>query len=825
MNDVSRSPVSCENDSRQSDYPPPAPARHLKHDRSEQSSEPETDFMQPSARQDSTLVRLDAAEIATILRAAPGGAKNVDGIYPLSPLQEGILFHRLVNERTDTYVLSALLELQSRAHVDALIDALQKVVDRHDALRSAVLWEKLSQPVQVVYREAKLPVATIELDAHRDAIEQMSERMQPFGQRFDLRHAPLVRLQVGADPSGSGWYAVLQVHHVVCDHQSLRHILSEAIAGLQGRAGELPVPVSFRAHLELTLQRMNAAAAEAFFRGKLGDIDEPTAPFDLTYVHGDGGQIEEVHRMLDPPLAARIRSGAKLCGVSAARLFHAAWALVVANTSGRDDVVFGTVLLASRQRSIQAQRMLGLSVNTLPLRLSLRGRNVDDLVQHTHRELSQLLDHESVPLTLAQRCSAVAGSAPLFTSLLNYRHSAPDMDVAAAAAAGVRVLARGEAWTNYPITMTVDDLGDGFLLMAKVDQRIGAERVIAYLRATLYSLLSALENAPDTPALSLSVLPESERCKLIEQFNATQAPWPATKFIQQLFEEQVERTPRATAVAHETHSLTYAQLNERANQLARYLRRRGVGPDQRVAICLGRSVEMLVALLGTLKAGGAYVPVDPANPTERLRHTLEDARPRALLTQVSLASSLPDLEAELICLDRDWPKIAELNDGNLDIDSLQLRPDHLAYVIYTSGSTGKPKGVMVEHRNLVNYAIHAVRQLDVASGTGSLVCTSFSFDLMLTGLYPPLLCGRTVRLCREEHGMPALLDELRCMHSVAPLKLTPSHLPLLEASLINGELAGRVQVLVVGGEPLRRPQQALARSPAARENFQPLRPY
>lgn len=749
-----------------------------------------------------TLIALDQQQIDTIVQTVPGGAKNVQDIYPLSPLQEGILFHYLLNEQIDTYVLSILFQLESRAQIGVLINALQKVIDRHDILRTAVLWEKLARPAQVVYREAILPVEELTLDGERESLGQLSGWMKPVSQKRDLRKAPLVWLQVAADPHGVQWYAVLKVHHLICDHQTLRVVVAEVFSCLQGRENELPLPVAFRRYVAQALENVRTRDAEAFFRSKLGNIDEPTAPFGVFDVHGDGSQIEEAHHVLDSDLAIQVRSQARRFGVSAARLFHAAWGLVVARTSGRDDVVYGTVLLAARQRSARAQRMLGLSVNTLPLRLRLQDVTAEGLLEQTHRELGELLNLEAASLTMAQSCSGMVGRTPLFTSLLNFRHSAPDPKTDVDGAAGVRVLARGEAWTNYPVTMTVDDVGEGFVLMAKADRRIGPQRVMDYLCTALQSLSEALARAPQTPAVALSILPKAERHEVIELFNATHVRQSANELIHELFEKQAECSPDAAAVVYESQSLTYAELNGKANQLARHLRSRGVGPDQLVALCIERSVEMLVGMLGILKAGGAYMPLDPSNPVDRLEYLLTDAVPRVLLTREGLKKVLPKTTAEVITLDDDWLEIAKQGEENLDSRSMQLSPQHLAYVIYTSGTTGKPKGVMIQHRNIVNYATHALRHFGVMSGDGSLVCTSLSFDLMLTGLYPTLLCGRTVRLCREQQGLPPLADEIiKCSH-LAPLKLTPSHLALLDQPLRSGQLAGRVRALVLGGEPL-----------------------
>src|SRR6185312_13175212 len=340
--------------------------------------------------------------------------------------------------------------------------------------------------------------------------------------------------------------------------------------------------------------------AEGFFRGKLGDVEEPTAPFGLLDVHGDASQIEESHQELVPEIAQRVRAQARRLGVSAATLFHAAWALVLARTSARDDVVFGTVLLGRLQGSAGAQRIMGVFINTLPLRLPLERMTAQGLVERTQRELVELLGHEQSSLAVAQRCSGVSGSTPLFSTLLNYRHSAaanPNPESSGSEGSGIEVLA-GQERTNYPITVSVDDLGEGFALTAQTDRRIDPQRITGYLHTAVVSLVEALEEAPQSQALSLPILPEAERRQVIELFNATETAYPQDRLIHELFESQVERTPGAAAVVYEGQSLTYAQLNRRANQLAHYLRERGVQPDTLVGLCVQRSVEMVVGLLG-----------------------------------------------------------------------------------------------------------------------------------------------------------------------------------------------------------------------------------
>src|SRR6185437_11333637 len=607
---------------------------------------------------------------------------------------------------------------------------------RYDVLRTAVLWEQLPQALQVVYRKATLPVEEVSLAADRELMEQVLEWIKPERQRLELRRAPLMRLRIAADPHGEQWCVLLQIHHLTCDHVTLGVVISEVVCCLQGRSRELRESMLYRNHVAQVLAYARTHDAESFFRGKLAGIDEPTAPFGLLDVHDRGARVEEAHEELEADLAQRIRGQARRLGVSAATLFHAAWALVVARTSGREDVVFGSVLLGRLQGSAGAQQVLGMFINTLPLRLNLQGVSSQELVEQTQRELIELLGHEQASLAMAQRCSAIPGSAPLFTALLNYRHSVPDPQDGWDSAPGIRVLAMQER-SNYPIALSVDDLGEGFALTAQTDRRIDPQRLTGYLHTAVRSLVEALERQPQRAALSLSVLPEAERQQVLELFNATEVAYPQDRLLHELFERQVERTPDAPAVVCEGQSLSYRELNRRANRLARHLRSRGVGPDQRVGICVERSLEMVVGLLGILKAGGAYVPLDPSYPAERLAYMLSDSSPRVLLIQERLRQRLanaqpaepigqlakpmgqpaepmgqpakpmgqpakPMGQPEVVALDRDWEAIEACSAENLEASTLGLRADHLAYVIYTSGSTGQPKGVMVEHRNVVN---------------------------------------------------------------------------------------------------------------------------
>jgi amino acid adenylation domain-containing protein/thioester reductase-like protein len=752
------------------------------------------------------LVNLEQEQINRIQKAVPGGAANIQDIYPLTPLQEGLLFHHMLNhEGGDTYVVTTLLALPSRASLDAFTSALQGVIDRHDMLRTAMMWEGLPLPVQVVHRRATLPIERLALERGRDVMDQMRERMRPEQQKLDLRQAPLMRLQVAADVETDRWYAILQLHHLVGDRQSLEIVFSEVSAYLDGHALEdLSVPVPYRNHVAETLARARTDDGEAFFRSKLGDVTEPTAPFGLLDVRGTGGHIEEARKMLDPALGRRARAAASRLRVSVATLFHAAWGLVVSSTTGRDDVVFGTVLLGRLQSKAGAERILGLFINTLPLRLQLKGLTVRSLVTETQRELVDLFRCEQASLAVAQRCSGVPGAQPLFGALLNYRHGALRETQWIGAGSGIQVLA-SQGLTNYPVTLSVDDLGDAFVLVAQTDSRIDPRRMAGYLSTAMQSLVDALQESPETLALAVPVLPEEERMQLIEGFNTSPAPCPPEKLVHELFEQQVERTPHAIAVEYAAQCLTYTELNSRANQLARFLRNQGVGPDHIVALCVERNLDMVVGLLGILKAGGAYLPLDPNYPSARLAHMLEDAAPRLVLTQEELRSVLPGTKYDVIALDAKLKDIASHVGANVPVGSCDLSARNLVYVIYTSGSTGVPKGTAMPHSSVVNLLEWHRSTFRANEGKRVLQFAALSFDVAFQETFTTLCTGGTLVLVDEwiRRDPPALVEFLHG-RSVQRLFVPPLVLQAVaECFTSSGALPGSLRDVVTAGEQLR----------------------
>ncbi|WP_037684538.1 AMP-binding protein, partial [Streptomyces griseus] len=539
------------------------------------------------------LAGLSQEEIDRVVAEVPGGVANVADIYPLAPLQEGILFHHLMgaSKGEDAYVLPMVLGFDSRSRLDEFVGVLQKVVDRHDILRTAVLWEGLREPVQVVHKHVEIPVHEVVYDGDVQGLMALADSV------MDITAAPLVRVTTAGSQRS---VALVQVHHLIQDHTAVDVLFAEVQAFLEGREAELPQPLPFR---EFVAQ------------------------------------------------------------------------------AGREDVVFGTVLFGRMQAGAGADRIPGLFINTLPVHLDT-SKNLGDAIKHMQTDLAELLVHEHAPLALAQRMSGVPAEAPLFTALFNYRHSAADTDVEVE---GIEILFAQER-TNYPLTVSVDDTGDDFVFTVQCVDPIDPDLMLSLLNTTTRHLIQALD---DTPVHTLPVLDDAHLDQLLRNETGREIPGGT---LPELFEQQVVRTPDATALVFDGTELSYRELSERASRLARVLVERGAGPERFVAVALPRSADLVIALLAVLKTGAAYVPIDPDYPADRIAYILENAAPVCVITGANSGVEVPDGTTRVL--------LDEYSEADLPAS---LDPGTPAYVIYTSGSTGRPKGVVVEHRSVVDY--------------------------------------------------------------------------------------------------------------------------
>ncbi len=748
-----------------------------------------------------SLTQLDQAAIERIVGTVPGGAANVQEIYPLAPLQEGILYHHLSAGEGDPYLLQWRLTFDSPARLQAWAAALQKVIDRHDILRTSVVWEGLESPQQVVWRQATMSVQAVcvedgESAADVSVIQRLQQRFDARHHRLDLAQAPLMRLLHALDPVNGQVAALLLFHHLVLDNAAMEVVSREMQALLSASPAVLAPPVPYRHYLAQVRLGGDENSHEAFFREMLGDIEEPTLPFGVQDVRGEGRDIEEARRALDTELALRLREQARQLGVSAASLMHVAWARVLAVLASRRDVVFGTVLLGRLHGGEGADQALGVFINTLPLRVDT-GDGVRESIKGVHARLAALLAHEQASLSLAQRCSGVPAGSPLFGALLNYRHNAGmQLRDGEGLWQGVRVLG-GEVRSNYPLTLSVDDLGTGFDLQVLAMHGMGAERIAAWVHNTLSQLVQALEQAISPPLAGLPMLGAQERRYLLNDLNPAAQVFPGQQTVHALVQLQADSIPQAPAVVQGDQVLTYAQLNQQANRLAQHLIGLGIEPQERVALCLHRSPMRLVALLAVLKAGAAYVPVDPAYPAERIAYLLQDSTPRVVLTEAATAAQVGATAQVNLDLG-DWQGRSDSEVGLPDVDD-----QHLAYVVYTSGSTGQPKGVMVEHGTLVNLLHWHCRAFDLRAGSHTSSVAGFGFDAMAWEVWPALCAGAVLHLppaqVSNEH-----VDELLDWWLQQPLAVSFLPTPVAEQAFSRQRQHPTLRTLLIGGDRLRQ---------------------
>jgi amino acid adenylation domain-containing protein len=580
---------------------------------------------------------------------------------------------------------------------------------------------------------------------------------------------------------GEPHYALLQVNALICDARSLQLVVDEFTAGLNGTA------------------RAVKSDAETYFRQKLGDVDEPTAPYGIAEISEGPQSIHAARLTLAPELVHSLQKQARALNVTADAFLTATCAIVLSRTSGRDDVVFGSEL-----DSRQGRCRVGMFSNTLPVRFRLRDMTAVGIVLHAQRELDELTKYNQTSIATIRRSSGLAGTTPLICATIGCGVQHSNSTAPETVSQIVREVKR-EIPLRYPIELAVEEARDGLSLSVRADERVDAAKVVEYMQTTLMSLVQALDSEPQTLARKLAGLPSLERETILNVFNATDAAYPERVLVHELFEEQVRHTPHAVALMHAERRLSYSDLNAKANQLARYLREQGVHADQPVALCVERSFEMVIGVLGILKAGGAYVPLDPAYPQQRLADMLEDANPQVLLSQEALIPILPATRAKVIPLDGSWNQIRTRSRANLPVSELSLTPRNLVYVIYTSGSTGKPKGVAMEHRATVNLiAWHSAQSLS-CEGQRALQFAALSFDVAFQEIFSTLCSGGTLVLLDESvRRDPPALAQLLQQQSIHRLFAPPLVLQSLADCFKSlGTLPGSLRDVICAGEQLR----------------------
>lgn len=733
--------------------------------------------------------------------------KNVQDFYPLTPMQQGMLFHTLSAPESGVYVEQLSCRLNGELDVAAFERAWQRTVERHTVLRTAFVTAGLKEPVQVVHRQVKLPFHQEDWRTLNEA--DLSSRLEAFvkaeRQRgFDPAAAPLLRIAL-LRLADDGYRFVLTYHHLLLDGWSFAALIQEVFAQYEALAGgkdlKLPAPRPFRDYLSW-LKKQDAARAEAFWRETLKGMTAPT-PIVMGHPPAEpppDGNPYPFHALhLSEEETQQLQNFARRNHLTINTLIQGAWALLLSRYSNEETVVFGATVSGRPADLPGAESMIGLFINTLPVRVTVDPRaNVVEWLKQLQAQQAELRLYEYSPLVQIQGWSDVPRGLPLFESIVvfeNYPIEAAVREGTGGISLAIDNVRTAES-TNYPLTVAVSPGKELSIELGYDGEKFAADAIVRLL-GHLRTLLREMTSDAARALLSIPHLTAEESRLLLVEWNRTDAELPSDSCIHQLFEEAARKFSSRTAVKFDGRQLTYQELNERANRLAHHLRRQGIGPDMLVAICIERSLEMVIGVLGIIKAGGAYVPLDPRYPQDRLLYMLKDSGATVLLTQQSLLSTLPASNAQVLCLDGDWNRIATESSENPPI---LTNLENLIYAIYTSGTTGKPKGVLIGHRSVVNMAYCFSRALALRPEESVLQFASLSFDASVMEIFPTLLGGATLCLAQRVDLMaPDELSRILEKDGVTVAFLPPALLRILDPDRFP-----TLKTIITGGESSSR---------------------
>ncbi|WP_234335891.1 amino acid adenylation domain-containing protein [Streptomyces sp. NRRL S-920] len=734
----------------------------------------------------------------------PRSRSLVEDVWPLSPLQEGMLFHASFDEQgPDVYTVQSAVDVNGPLDTDRLRASWEALLARHAALRACFRPVTGAHMVQVIPREVVLPWQEADVRGLPEAealveIDRLAARQR--AERFDLTVPPLLRLLL-IRLDDNRHRLVMTLHHILLDGWSMPILLGElhATYAAGGTTSALKRIAPYGEYVAW-LGRQDKEAASAAWRAELSGIEGPTlvAPADP----GRAPVLpEQVHASAPAELTASLTELARGEGLTLNTVVQGAWALVLARLAGRTDVVFGATVAGRPAELPGVESMVGLFINTLPVRVPLDGgQRVTQMLARLQERQSALIPHQHVGLAEVQK---LAGPAAVFDTLVLYENyplppaaPAPGPDTISLSPAG----ASRDA-SHYPLTLVALPGGDRmrFKLDYRPDlfDRGAAESIVQrFLRA-----LERMASDPSARIGDIDVLDGAERSQVVERWNATGRP-VSTGSVVAAFEERARLSPDSVAVRCGQDVLSYGELEARANRLARFLTGRGVGREARVGLCLPRGVDMVVAELAVWKAGGAFVPLDPEYPADRLAFMMADSGAQTVLCAgepptVHRAGEPPFDDVRVVRLD-DPATARAIAATSAEPPGVTLLPDQLAYVIYTSGSTGRPKGVALAHRGVANLAEAMRPALDLDAGTVMLQFASFGFDGSVLDVAVTLAAGATLAIAStEERTEPDALTGMIRDTGVESASVVPSVLRALDPADVPG-----VRNWVLGGELL-----------------------
>ncbi|WP_033985286.1 non-ribosomal peptide synthase/polyketide synthase [Pseudomonas aeruginosa] len=768
---------------------------------------------------DFPLARLDQARLDQL----PLAPCEVEDLYPLSPMQQGMLFHSLYQQEAGDYINQLRVDIDG-LHPESFRAAWQAALDEHDVLRSGFLWQgAFETPLQVVRKRVEVPFSVLDWRGREDLAAALDELAAGEGRLgFDLSEAPLLRL-VLVRTDEERYHLIYTNHHILMDGWSNSQLLGEV---LQRYRGETPPRSGGRYRDYIAwLQRQDAALAEAFWLPRLRQLDEPTRlGQSIAQARQRGKGYAERLRELDGEQTWRLAELAREQKITVNTLVQAAWLMLLQRYTGQDSVAFGATVAGRPAELNGIEEQIGLFINTLPVIASpLPQQSLASWLQAVQGENLALREFEHTPLYDIQRWAGQGGEA-LFDNILVFENYPVSQMLQQQASQGLAFGAVGNhEQTNYPLTLSVS-LGQRLELQFAYDREHFDDASVARLDRHLTHLLAQMVERPASTCLAeFQLLEAAERRQAIFDWGRNPGRYPDERSVEQLFASRAAMEPERVALLFEERQLSYGELNAQANRLAHRLIELGVGPDVLVGIAVERGLEMIVSLLAVLKAGGAYVPLDPEYPQERLGYMIEDSGIALLLSQSHLLQRLPAASGiACLALDqaRDW------QDRPASDPQLRAHPQNLAYVMFTSGSTGRPKGVGISRESLSRHTHVSLEFFGIGPDDRVLQFSTFNFDGFVEQLYPPLACGASVVLRGTEIWDSETLYREIVERRITTVDLTTAYWNMLAKDFANQGVRdyGALRQVHAGGEAMP-PESLVAWKAAGLEHVRLLNTY
>ncbi|MBA6304369.1 non-ribosomal peptide synthetase [Colwellia sp. MB02u-14] len=754
---------------------------------------------------DFPLAKVTSDTLALWQKAYP----SLSNVYPATPTQQGMVFHSLLDPQA--YTTQVSLTLKGKLDTKLFKSAWEAVINRHEALRTALPDVDNEIMHQLVVSDYELNWQQIDFrqlsaDEQQSEIKHFIENDRKQG--FSFAQSPLMRFTFWRN-SDENYQLLWSHHHVLLDGWCLPLIFSEVMscyqASLEGKTLTLAAPVSYENYIEwLSLQDEDSAIY--YWQQSLQGIESRTvlAIENMANEQTETG-LKEIDFSIDEATTKRLNKYAKESSTTLNAIVQGIWAYILQQYSGNDSVLFGTTVSGRPADLIDVDSMIGLFINTLPVRVDVDSEQpIKDWLKTLHKNQVYREENAFLPLHVIQKNTGIANGESLFDSLIVFENYPVDAALKQLAASSDLQIENVEAMekTNYGLQLVVEP-GDQLAFKFRYQsERYSSGSVQAFIKH-IHLLIEQITTGKELTVGDLSLLKMEDKNQLLNKWNDTDVGSPSNKCIHQLIEAQVEISPDAIATEYEGEVLSYRELNDRSNQLARLLLSEGVKSDMIVGLCMERSTEMVISIFGILKAGAAYMPMDPENPSNRLNYILNDSKVDIILSQLHLADRLPVEHQTLLCLDS--PEILQRIDQQEianPVDLSDVNQSNLAYVIYTSGSTGQPKGVMVEHAALVNRINWMQSAYPIDEADCVLQKTPYNFDVSVWEFLWPLMTGAKMVLAKPGgHKNPEYLVDLIRSSKVTTLHFVPSMLSIM-LSGANWESCKEVKQVFSSGEAL-----------------------